>query len=91
MLRDTDFDVTAIAFDTGWKSLGTFGRVFRTVTGESPTACRAREQLEPQMLGRVPACYLGAAQRPNLTKAVLEKRRPPCGDKLVENGGGGIA
>ncbi|WP_216850513.1 helix-turn-helix domain-containing protein [Acidisoma sp. L85] len=49
MLRDTDFDVTAIAFDTGWKSLGTFGRVFRTVTGESPTACRAREQLEPQM------------------------------------------
>jgi AraC-like DNA-binding protein len=91
MLRDTDFDVTAIAFDTGWKSLGTFGRVFRTVTGESPTACRAREQLEPQMLGRVPACYLGAAQRPNLTKAVLEKRRPPCGDKLVENSGGGIA
>jgi hypothetical protein len=75
MPRDTDFDVTAIAFDTGWKSLGTFGR-FRTATGESPTACRARDQLEPQMLGRVPACYLGAAQRPNLTPARFANARP---------------
>jgi transcriptional regulator GlxA family with amidase domain len=91
MLRDTDLAVTAIAFETGWNSLGTFGRVFRTVTGESPTACRAREQRETQALGRVPACYLGAAQRPNLTRAVLEKRRSSGGDKPAENSGAGIA
>ena len=91
MLRDTDLDVTAIAFDTGWNSVGTFGRVFRSVTGESPTACRAREQREAQSLGRVPACYLGAAQRPNLTRAVSEKRRPSSGNKPAGNGRAGIA
>ena len=36
LLRDTDLPITEIAFQTGWESLGTFGRTFRDVTGESP-------------------------------------------------------
>ena len=44
LLRDTDLSITEIAFQTGWKSLGTFGRTFRDVTGESPGAIRARER-----------------------------------------------
>src|SRR5882757_5911042 len=70
LLRDTDLPITEIAFRTGWNSLGTFGRVFRDVTGESPGQLRAREKAAPHQLGRVPACVLGAAHRPGLTIAV---------------------
>ncbi|HWT20327.1 MAG TPA: helix-turn-helix transcriptional regulator, partial [Variovorax sp.] len=38
LLRDTDRPITDIAFDTGWASLGTFGRTFRDITGSSPSA-----------------------------------------------------
>src|SRR5437763_2838583 len=41
LLRETELPITEIAFQTGWESLGTFGRTFRDVTGESPTAFRA--------------------------------------------------
>ena len=44
LLRDTDLPITEIAFQTGWGSLGTFGRTFRDITGESPGAVRARER-----------------------------------------------
>jgi transcriptional regulator GlxA family with amidase domain len=37
LLRDSDAPIIEIAFQTGWNSLGTFGRVFRDVTGESPS------------------------------------------------------
>jgi len=40
LLRDTDRPITELAFETGWESLGTFGRTFRDVTGESPGAIR---------------------------------------------------
>jgi transcriptional regulator GlxA family with amidase domain len=75
LLRDTDLAITEIAFLTGWGSLGTFGRVFRDVTGESPGAIRARERATAHELDRVPACLLSAAHRPDLTIAVSEKRR----------------
>lgn len=75
LLRDTDLSITEIAFDTGWGSLGTFGRIFRDVTGESPGAIRARGRAAARELGRVPACFLSAAHRPDLTIAVSEKRR----------------
>jgi transcriptional regulator GlxA family with amidase domain len=75
LLRDTDLPITEIAFETGWSSLGTFGRVFRDITGESPGDLRARERAEPHARDRVPACYLAAAHRPDLTIAVSEKRR----------------
>jgi len=79
LLRDTDLAITAIAFDTGWRSLGTFGRIFRDVTGESPGAIRARKRAAAHELGRVPACILSAAHRPELTTAVSEKRRRVAG------------
>ena len=74
LLRDTDLAITEIAFQTGWESLGTFGRTFRDVTGESPTELRIREQAAAHEFGRVPACYLDAAYRPDLRIAVSEKR-----------------
>jgi transcriptional regulator GlxA family with amidase domain len=75
LLRDTDLPIAEIAFRTGWKSLGTFGRTFRDVTGESPGDLRAREQATPHDLASVPGCFLHAAHRPDLTIAVSEKRR----------------
>jgi transcriptional regulator GlxA family with amidase domain len=75
LLRDTELSVTDIAFQTGWTSLGTFGRIFRDITGESPGKLRAREKASSHGFDSVPACFLIAAHRPNLTKAVSEKRR----------------
>ena len=75
LLRDSDLSITEIAFQTGWGSLGTFGRIFRDITGESPGGLRARCKAAPGAPGRVPACVLSAAQRPHLTTAVSEKRR----------------
>src|SRR5215207_4384816 len=60
LLRDTDRPIIDIAFQTGWSSLGTFGRVFKDITGESPGAMRARERATTHELGRVPGCYLSA-------------------------------
>ena len=73
LLRDTGLPITDIAFQTGWESLGTFGRTFRDITGESPSAIRAQGRLTVHDL--VPACFVSAAHRPNLTTAVSEKRR----------------
>ena len=75
LLRDSDASITEIAFTTGWQSLGTFGRTFRDVAGESPSAVRARAQAAAHELGRVPACIVSAGHRPDLTSAVSEKRR----------------
>ncbi|MEM5388413.1 AraC family transcriptional regulator [Paraburkholderia phymatum] len=75
LLRDTEFSITDIAFATGWESLGTFGRTFRDITGQSPSAMRIEARAATAQLDRVPACVLKAAQRPDLTIAVLEKRR----------------
>lgn len=75
LLRDTDLPITDIAFATGWESLGTFGRTFRDVTGRSPSAMRVEARANGDGLASVPACILKAAQRPDLTTAVLEKRR----------------
>jgi AraC-like DNA-binding protein len=75
LLRDTQLSITDIAFATGWQSLGTFGRIFRDITGRSPGALRIDARAELSRLDCVPACVLKAAQRPDLTSAVLEKRR----------------
>ncbi|KQB57274.1 AraC family transcriptional regulator [Acidovorax sp. SD340] len=75
LLRDTNLPITEIAFATGWESLGTFGRIFRDITGMSPSGVRREAQANATPLDRVPACVLKAAQRPDLTTAVLEKRR----------------
>ena len=82
LLRDTDLAITEIAFQVGWESLGTFGRTFRDIVGESPGEFRARSlaaglpRPEP-----TPPCYLAAAHRPHLTIAVSEKRRLEAADR----------
>jgi transcriptional regulator GlxA family with amidase domain len=78
LLRDTDLPVTEIAFRTGWKSLGTFGRIFRDITEEKPGAIRQRARAATRRPGSVPACILSAAHRPDLRTSVLEKRRRPA-------------
>jgi len=80
LLRDTDLAITEIAFQTGWDSLGSFGRTFRDITGESPSELRAREQAASHDLAEVPHCFVSAAHRPNLKIAVSEKRRRETGD-----------
>jgi len=75
LLRDTDLPILDIALQTGWNSLGTFGRVFRDITGESPTELRARQKAATHALDWVPACFVSAAHRPDLNIAVSEKRR----------------
>jgi AraC-like DNA-binding protein len=88
LLRDTDLAITEIAFRTGWESHGTFGRTFRDVTGEPPSAVRARARAAARELGRVPACHVSAAHRPDLTIAVSEKRRREAGGILGPTKGG---
>jgi len=75
LLRDTNLPITQIAFETGWSSLGTFSRVFRDITDESPGALRARERPAPHARARVPECIARAVHRPDLKTAVSEKRR----------------
>ena len=74
LLRETDLPITEICFQTGWNSLGTFGRVFRDVLGESPGECRARG-MGATALAQTPPCFVSAASRPHLMIAVSEKRR----------------
>lgn len=82
LLRDTDLPITEIAYATGWQSLGTFGRIFRDITGASPGAMRVRARAGQEGLGLVPACVVKAALRPDLNIAVLEKRRRQAKDKV---------
>jgi transcriptional regulator GlxA family with amidase domain len=82
LLRDTELAITEIAFQTGWQSLGTFGRTFRDITGESPGELRAREKAAMHALEQVPACFVSAAYRPDLTIAVSEKRRQEAVDSI---------
>ncbi len=79
LLRETDLSITDIAFQTGWRSLGTFGRIFRDITGLAPGEQREQVRAAAGLARQVPACVLGAAERPNLTSSVLEKRRRPPG------------
>ncbi len=81
LLRDTDQPIIDIMMETGWQSLGTFGRVFRDITGESPSELRSREQASAHALTQVPHCFVSAAHRPNLKSAVSEKRRQEAADK----------
>jgi transcriptional regulator GlxA family with amidase domain len=82
LLRDTDLSITEISLRTGWSSLGTFGRIFRDITGESPGELRARERSVPHLGLHMPECVMRNAHRPDLNIAVLEKRRLKTADKL---------
>lgn len=75
LLRHSDLPILEIALRTGWKSLGTFGRTFRDVTGQRPGDVRRDGRPALESFAQVPACFLHAAHRPDLTIAVSEKRR----------------
>ena len=60
LLRTTDRTVTAICFETGFGSLGTFSRTFAAIVGESPSDYRARGVVHP-----VPSCFAMAWTRPS--------------------------
>lgn len=77
LLRSTDDDVLAICHAVGFTSLGTFGRTFAQVVGETPTQHRARGPL-PAAHG----CFAMAWTRPASYGAcegmsVSEKREAP--------------
>jgi AraC-like DNA-binding protein len=61
MLRETDRSVSEICLDVGFTSLGTFGRTFHEIVGESPTTYRKRAA----DLRAVPACFMKAWTRPS--------------------------
>jgi AraC-like DNA-binding protein len=61
LLRETDSSVSEICLDVGVTSLGTFGRTFREIVGETPTAYRHRAA----DLRAVPACFAKAWTRPS--------------------------
>jgi transcriptional regulator GlxA family with amidase domain len=60
LLRETDRPVTAICFDVGFASIGTFGRTFRAIVGESPSEHRRRGPY-----GAAPTCFVSAWTRPS--------------------------
>lgn len=60
LLRETDRSVTRVCFDVGFTSLGTFGRTFTEIVGQSPTAYRLRTPLAP-----APTCFTMAWTRPS--------------------------
>ncbi|OGT73573.1 MAG: AraC family transcriptional regulator [Gammaproteobacteria bacterium RIFCSPLOWO2_02_FULL_57_10] len=80
LLRDSELSITDIALQTGWRSLGTFGRIFRDITGVTPGVMRLQSRAMAGELERVPVCILSAAHRPDLNIAVLEKRRRVADD-----------
>jgi transcriptional regulator GlxA family with amidase domain len=83
LLRDTDLPVTEIALQTGWTSLGTFGRIFRDITGDSPRESRQRARGQAPAAALIPECVVRHAERPQLTSAVLEKRRSAAAATLA--------
>ena len=83
LLRDTELPIIDIALQTGWASLGTFGRIFRDITGDSPGELRSRARAAPHAGAHIPECVLRHVQRPDLTIAVLEKRRSQADGTLA--------
>jgi transcriptional regulator GlxA family with amidase domain len=70
LLRRTDRSVTDVCFDVGFGSLGTFGRTFHEIVGETPGEYRARGQLPP-----VPTCVAMAWIRPSSFGEAPSKQR----------------
>ncbi|GAA1891640.1 helix-turn-helix transcriptional regulator [Lapillicoccus jejuensis] len=79
LLRTSDDDVLAICHAVGFSSLGTFGRTFAQVVGETPTQHRARGPLPPAhgcfaMAWTRPASYGASSGASHGGSSVSEKR-----------------
>ncbi len=70
LLRSSDDDVLRICHAVGFTSLGTFGRLFTAIVGETPTAHRARGPLPPTH-----GCFAMAWGRP---ASFAEPSPPPA-------------
>jgi AraC-like DNA-binding protein len=69
LLRTTRRPVTDICLDVGFTSLGTFGRTFQAIVGESPSSYRRRG-----VPVAVPTCFAMRWTRPSsFGEASLEK------------------
>jgi transcriptional regulator GlxA family with amidase domain len=64
LLRETDRSITDVCFDVGFSSVGTFGRTFHEIVGETPSDYRASHG--PVM---APNCIWMAGTRPAGTVA----------------------
>jgi AraC-like DNA-binding protein len=63
LLRETDRLVTEICLEVGFTSLGTFGRTFRAIVGQTPTQYRAGGR--DAGAAQVPTCFGMAWTRPS--------------------------
>lgn len=61
LLRESELSVSEICLEVGFASLGSFGRTFREIVGQSPTTYR-RQAAD---LRAVPACFARAWTRPS--------------------------
>ena len=61
LLRSGDFTVTEVCFEVGCSSLGSFSASFTQITGETPTAYRARDH---GALAGLPGCIARDLTRP---------------------------
>jgi AraC-like DNA-binding protein len=66
LLRRGDLSVTDVCFTVGWGSLGSFSARFTELVGESPSAYRARDHEEFQV---VPPCQAMVLTRPRRATA----------------------
>lgn len=60
LLRESTRPLTAICFDVGFSSLGTFSRTFRQIVGVSPSGYRHTARPAP-----APTCFTMAWTRPS--------------------------
>ncbi|MDQ2757795.1 MAG: AraC family transcriptional regulator [Actinomycetota bacterium] len=77
-LRSTDDDILTICHAVGFTSLGTFGRLFTAIVGETPTVHRARGPLPAThgcfaMAWGRPASFAEVTPPPALESSISEK------------------
>lgn len=70
LLRTTDRPITDVCFEVGYGSLGTFGRTFAEIVGESPSAFRDRGPMP-----EAPSCFTKRWTRPSTHVADRDRAR----------------
>lgn len=70
LLRRGDLSVTEVCLEVGCTSLGSFSARFTELTGETPTAYRARDH---RALGATPGCIAKEVTRPRRALSRIEE------------------
>jgi AraC-like DNA-binding protein len=76
LLRLGDLSVTEVCLAVGCTSLGSFSARFTQLTGETPTAYRARDH---SSLAGVPGCVARELTRPSRARARAKREAAPDG------------